>query len=286
MSRLIRSIPLLVLLVVLPLACNSTPPSPLDAAQEALKTNDSAKAIATLEQAVADEPGSAQLHILLGQAYLRANRKDDAQKQFSAGFTLDKTAGLVLDSQDAEEYFVVGNVHATLGQFDQALAAYDTVLKLAPDKAGAYTNKGVVYYQQGKLDDAIGLFNKALEIDPADAETYYLLGAAQLQKEELPLAEQAFNKALELKSDLAPAYIGLGNVQLLKQNYQQAAATLEKALSFQPNSPEALYALGQAYAAVGRNDDAVRALTQCLQLNPPEPFRSKAQETLQQLNAH
>jgi tetratricopeptide (TPR) repeat protein len=286
MTRYIRAIVLYVLIVALA-ACNTTPPSPLDEAKAALTANDSAKAISTLEKAIADEPGNAAAHILLGQAYFRAGpeRKDDAEKQFSAGFSLDQTAGLVADSPSAEEQFLAGNVHATLGQFDQALSAYSETLKLQPDKAGAYTNIGVVYYQTGQLDDAIGQFQKALELDPKDAETHYLLGAAHVQKDDLTNAEAEFNTALGLKPELAPAHIGLGNIYLLNQQYDQAIASLEKALAIQPDSPEALFAVGQAYASVGRTADAVNALTKCVSLNPPEPFRSKAQEILQQLNA-
>jgi len=285
MERWVRWSLIVVIAVIALAACNTTPPSPLDTAKAALTANDSAKAIAELEKVIASEPNSAAAHLMLAQAYYRAGRKEDAQKEFTTGFTLDKAAALPIVTQDAEELFVAANIHATLNQFDEALAGYEAVLKIAPTKAGAVTNIGVVYYQNGKLDDAITQFKKALEIDPKDAETHYLLGAAQVQKDNLPDAETEFNTALELKPDLAPAHIGLGNVYLLRQQYDKAAASLEKAANLQPDSPEALFALGQAYAALGRKDDAKTAMTKCLQLNPPEPFRSKAQEILTQLSA-
>lgn len=265
-------------------ACAVTPPSAVDEAKAALAGKDAAKAVTVLEKAVAAEPSNAAAHILLGQAYLRVERKADAEQQFSAGFTLDPAAALTADAT-AEEHFLAGNVHAALGQFDQALSAYETTLKLDPAKAGALTNIGVVYYQTGKLDDAIGQFKRALELDAQDAETHYLLGAAYVQQEKLAEAEAEFNTALGLKPELAPAHIGLGNIYLLGQQYDQAIASLEKALAIQADSPEALFAIGQAYAAAGQTAQAIDALTKCVALNPPEPFRSKAQEILQQLNA-
>lgn len=283
MNRYVRPIGLLIAAVLLA-ACASTPPSAVDEAKAALSAKDAPKAIAVLEKAVAAEPGNAALHILLGQAYLRAERKADAEQQFSAGFTLDQAVALTAEAT-AEEHFLAGNVHAALGQFDQALSAYEATLKLEPNKAGAFTNIGVVYYQTGKLDDAIGQFKQALELDPQDAETHYLLGAAYVQQENLPQAEAEFNTALGLKPELAPAHIGLGNIYLLGQQYDRAIASLEKALSIQADSPEALFAIGQAYAATGKTAEAIDALTKCVALNPPEPFRSKAQEILQQLNA-
>jgi Flp pilus assembly protein TadD len=286
---------LLIGLVVVLAACNTTPPAPLDEAKAALTAKDSAKAITVLEKAVADDPGSAAAHILLGQAYFRADRKDDAEKQFSAGFSLDPAASLTADAT-AEEQFLAGNVYAKLGmsatsktesdaRFAQAITAYQATLKLQPDKAGAYTNIGVVYYQTNKLDEAIGQFEQALKLDAQDAETHYLLGAAYVQKDNVAKAEAEFNTALGLKPELAPAHIGLGNIYLLSQKFDQAVASLEKAIALQPDSPEALFALGQAYASVGRTPDAITALTKCVSLNPPEQFRSKAQEILQQLGA-
>ena len=283
MTRYLRLITLLVVVGLLA-ACNTTPPSPLEDGKAALTAKDSAKAIAALEKAIAAEPGNAAAHILLGQAYFRAEDKAKAEEQFSAGFTLDQAIALTADAT-AEEQFLAGNVHAGLGQFDQALSAYEATLKLEPNKAGAFTNIGVVYYQTGKLDDAIGQFKKALELDAQDAETHYLLGAAYVQKDNLPEAEAEFNTALGLKPELAPAHIGLGNIYLLGQQYDQAIAALEKALALQSDSPEALFAIGQAYGAAGKTTEAIDALTKCVSLNPPEPFRSKAQEILQQLSA-
>lgn len=282
MTRYLRLISMIVLMGMMA-ACATTPPSPVEEGKAALAAKDSAKAIAVLEQAIAAEPVNAAAHVLLGQAYFRAERKDEAEKQFSAGFTLDQGVVLTADAT-AEEQFLAGNVHASLGQFDQALSAYDATLKLQPDKAGAFTNIGVVYYQTGKLDEAIGQFKKALGLDPQDAETHYLLGAAYVQKDNLPDAEAEFNTALSLKPELAPAHIGLGNIHLLNQKYDLAVASLEEALTIQPDSPEALFAIGQAYAATGKTAEAVAALTRCVALNPPEPFRSRAQEILQQLN--
>ncbi len=280
-------------LAVLAACAAPTPASPLQAGLDALKAGDTAAAIAGLEALTVQQPALAEAHLLLGQAYLRAGRKDDAQAALVKGFSLKPDAALPLDAQDPEDYFAAGNALATLGQFELALKAYDTTLKLQPGRANAVTNIGVVYYQQGHLDQAIAQFKQALTIEPEDADTHYLLGAAQLQRAsqsgtpgaaDMTAAEQEFQTALKIKPEMAAAYIGLGNVYLLNQNFEQAAATLEQAVKLQPNSPEALFAVGQAYAALGRKPEALDALTRALQLNPPEPFRSRAQQLIQQLN--
>ena len=257
--------------------------SPLAAEIEALKAGDAARAMESLQKYLSTAPASAEAHLLLGQVYLREDRKADAEKEFAAGFSLDPAARLPLETQNADEVFLSGNAHANLNQLDEALAAYEETLKLNPNKAGAYTNIGVVYYQLGKLDEAIAQLKKALEVDPKDAETTYMLGAAYVQKQDLVEAETAFTQALELNPDLAAAHIGLGNVYLLNKQFDQAAAALQKAIQLQPESPEAWLALGQAYAGQNNRVEAARALNQCLQYSTPGPLRSRCEQILQQM---
>lgn len=286
-------------LIVLALAaCNSVPaPAPVATGavtpaapsqafateRAALQAGDTASAIASLEKAVGATPGSAEAHLLLGQAYFRAQRKDEATQQFMAGLSLDPKAGLPLESKDADELLQVGNAHASLNQLDEALAVYQTVLQIKPDKAAAYTNIGVVYYQSGRLDDAVTELKKALEIDPKDAETLYMLGATYVQQQKLDDAEKAFNQSIELKPDLAAAYTGLGNVYLARKNADKAISTLQKATSLQPNQAEAWLALGQAYALQGNKAEASKALNQCLQTSQPGPLHDQCNKVLQQV---
>jgi superkiller protein 3 len=261
---------------------STAPTVDLSVELNALKSGDSPAAIAGLEKILANNPSSAEAHLLLGQAYYRTDQKDLAQDQFMAAFTLNPAAVPPLESQDADEWLKFGNAHASLNQLDEALAAYQTVLKIKPDKAAAYTNIGVVYYQAGKFDDAVAQMKKALEIEPNDAETYYMLGATYVQQQDLDGAEQAFNKAIELKSDLAAAYTGLGNVQMARKNFAEAVKTLQQATALQPDQAEAWLALGQALSQEGSKTEATTALNKCLDLSQPGPLRARCEQLLQQ----
>ena len=279
-------------------ACNSAPaPAPVATGavtpaapsqafateRAALQAGDTATAIASLEKAVGATPGSAEAHLLLAQAYFRAQRKDEATQQFMAGLSLDPKATLPLESKDVDELMQVGNAHASLGQLAEALAVYQTVLQIKPDKAAAHTNIGVVYYQSGRFDDAVTELKKALAIEPKDAETQYMLGATYMQQQKLDDAEKAFTQSIELKPDLAAAYTGLGNVYLARKNADQALSTLQKATSLQPNQAEAWLALGQAYALQGNKAEAAKALNQCLQTSQPGPLHDQCNKVLQQV---
>jgi tetratricopeptide (TPR) repeat protein len=299
---MMRKVSLVVLtsLIVLTLAaCNSAPaPAPVatgavtpaapvaqtfPAERAALQAGDTATAIAGLEKAIATTPGSAEAHLLLGQAYFRAQRKDEASQQFMAGFSLDPKAALPLETKDADELLLAGNAHASLNQFDEALAIYQTVLQLNPNRAAAHTNIGVVYYQAGRFDDAVAEMKKALEIDPKDAQTEYMLGATYVQQQKLDEAEKLFNQAIELQPDLAAAYTGLGNVYLARKNVDKAVSTLQKAAELKPSQAETWLALGQAYALQGNKAEAVKALNRCVQTSQPGPLYDQCNKVLQQV---
>ena len=260
------------------------PSSAFATERAALQAGDTATAITSLEKAVGTTPGSAEAHLLLAQAYYRAQRKDEATKEFMAGLSLDARAALPLETKDVDELLQVGNAHASLGQFEEALTAYQAVLQLQPDKAAAHTNIGVVYYQSGRLDEAVTELKKALEIDPKDAETQYMLGATYVQQQKLDDAEKAFNTSIELKPDLAAAYTGLGNVYLARKNTDKAVSTLQKATTLQPDQSEAWLALGQAYAVQGNKAEAAKALNQCLQTSQPGPLHDQCNKVLQQVS--
>lgn len=266
-----------------PAQVSTAPTVDLSAEVKVLQSGDIAAAIAGLEKILANNPASAEAHLLLGQAYYRADQKDQAQEQFLAAFTLNPVAVPPLDTQDADEWLKLGNAHASLNQLDEALATYQTVLQIKPDKAAAYTNIGVVYYQAGQFDNAVQQMQRALEIEPDDAETHYMLGATYVQQQELDKAEAAFTQAIALKPDLAAAYTGLGNVQLAHKDYAAAAQTLQKATELQPDQAEAWLALGQAYAQQGSKTEASAALNKCLQLSQPGPLRARCEQVLQQL---
>lgn len=266
-----------------PAQASNTPAVDLSAELNALKAGDASAAMTGLEKILANAPTSSEAHLLLGQAYYRAGQKDKAEEQFRAAFQLNPAAVPLLDSQDADEWLKIGNAHASLSQLDEALAAYQTALKIKPDKAAALTNIGVVYYQQGRFDDAVQQLQKSLEIEPKDADTQYMLGATYVQQQKLDEAEKSFNTAIELKPDLAAAYTGLGNVQLARKNVDEAVKTLQQATSLQPNQAEAWLALGQAYAVQGNKTEASKALNQCLQISQPGPLRSRCEQVLQQL---
>src|SRR6266568_2737439 len=77
---------------------------------------------------------------------------------------------LALDAGSGALLVDIGAVYHDLGQYDQALGAYDAglvLLRQAGDSLGeaaALSNVGVTYDRQGRNEDALGAYQRALEL--------------------------------------------------------------------------------------------------------------------------
>jgi tetratricopeptide (TPR) repeat protein len=295
----------------------------LEAGREAIEAGNLQTANELLTAVAPLVPGQGEVYYLLGQAQMQGGNLDQALVAFADAVQLSpemrseyateidalverglETGQAALDAgnlegaaqaveavtrlspQDAQAFFLLGNIYNQANQLEQAIQAYNKVLDLNPDSSSAQTNLGVVYYKMGDLETAIQKYESALELEPDDAETHYLLGAAYLQQDRLQEGQAEFEKALELNDQLAPAYIGLGNVYLLQGDLESAVQALEEAIALTPDSPEAYFALGQAQIQLGNMAEAKAALERVLELNPDPHWQQQAEQILESLDSN
>ena len=62
------------------------------------------------------------------------------------------------------------------GEYQEAIDDYTSAIKINPDDADAYVNRGAAYHNLGKHQEAIDDFNTAIKINPDYAKAYYNRG--------------------------------------------------------------------------------------------------------------
>jgi Flp pilus assembly protein TadD len=92
----------------------------------------------------------------------------------------------------------LGDALARKGRSDEAMRYYDEALRLQPNYADAYYNRGTVLFAKGRVDEAIADWAKALEMHPNDADAHTSLGNALLQKGSLREAIAHYVTAMAL----------------------------------------------------------------------------------------
>ena len=82
-----------------------------------------------------------------------------------------------IENNSAEVWYNKGNALYELGKYDEAIEAYEQVIRLDPNYAAAWNNRGITLYEQGKNDEAIASYNMALGINPQYSDSLYNKGS-------------------------------------------------------------------------------------------------------------
>ena len=125
----------------------------------------------------------------------------------------------------SENYFQRANVRVSLGKYEKAIADFDVALRLNPQNATAYNNRGAAKFHLGQHQEALADFDEALHLNPQDGEVYYNRGNAKSNLEQYEDARADLQHALELA---------------MKQGNERAREAAQKLLNALPssNSPE------------------------------------------------
>ncbi len=99
-----------------------------------------------------------------------------------------------------------------------------------------YSNRGNAYSDKGQYDLAIADYNSAISLDPKNVLAYNNRGNAYRDKRQYVLAIADFNRAIELNAEYPSAYNNRGNVYDDKGQYDLAITDYSKAIELNPKS--------------------------------------------------
>jgi tetratricopeptide (TPR) repeat protein len=159
----------------------------------------------------------------------------------------------------ASLHLALGRAHESLAQWDQALDAYRSVGRLAPNDPVVQHRIGVACAALGRTDAALVALREAALADPTNAD---ILGdmAQVLMAAGFPAeAADVWCEVVERRPDDGRALMQLGVAQHRDARHAAALATLRRARELEPDDPEVLGALARAAHAAGERDEAVAA---------------------------
>lgn len=110
---------------------------------------------------------------------------------------LNKAIKLQPDYADA--YNERGIAFTQLGQKPKAIEDFNKAISLKPENANFYNNRGIVYYQLGQYQRTIDDSNVAIRLKPDNANSYNNRGASYLEMGNKKLGCRDLKKACALK---------------------------------------------------------------------------------------
>lgn len=168
-------------------------------------------------------------------------------------------SALALDDRSADAHFVRGRIYFELQQWDNAEAAYLTVINIERDYPGVRHNLGNIYYGKRQNRQALDQFIQAVN-DSAAAMSWHALGAVYDVLSKPDSAVAAFRQAIVLDSLYAPAHTSLADWLEQQGSYSESLVHTGIALSIRPNHLADQVRQGRLLLRLGRSEEAVPLL--------------------------
>ncbi|HYK36867.1 toll/interleukin-1 receptor domain-containing protein [Alloacidobacterium sp.] len=199
-----------------------------------------------------------------------------AQAYFERGFSAvdpdEKirfyTEGIRLLPNYADAYINRGVARKAKGDLEGALADYDEAIRLKPDDALAYSNRGNARRDKANIEDALADYGEAIRLKPDYADAYINRGVARKAKGDLEGALADYDEAIRLKPDDALAYSNRGNARLAKGDIEGALADYGEAVRLMPDDPVAYSNRGNARCDKGDIEGALADYDEAIRLKP------------------
>ncbi|WP_016752172.1 tetratricopeptide repeat protein [Leptospira kirschneri] len=155
------------------------------------------------------------------------------------------------------------------GAYLNSIEEYSNYLKLVPEDASAYYNRGVVHYTLKRYNDAVRDFEKAVEIDPSKTYAFLYKGYAYEMISDCKRAVENFEKAVSLgENKNAELYSHKARCENRDKNCEDGFQDALNALKIDKKNAYAFFELAYAQYGLKKYSDSVESYTKVLQFNP------------------
>ncbi|MGL5835351.1 MAG: tetratricopeptide repeat protein [Waterburya sp.] len=170
--------------------------------------------IKVLEKAQTLAPEKEGILFRLGEAYFQKGEYETAKEKFEAGLAIKNVP---------DALFSLGNTYLKLAKFDEAIDAYEEALALEKTFWPALNNVGLVEYEKGDRDQAIAKWESVIKVDAQQPEPKLALAVALFTDGKVDEAIKLGKAALNLDgryADIKFLQENLWGEQLIKDTRQ------------------------------------------------------------------
>ncbi|PSB58141.1 tetratricopeptide repeat-containing S1 family peptidase [Chamaesiphon polymorphus] len=175
------------------------------------------------------------------------------------GMLADLERAIKLNPQNALLYYNRGNAKFNLRNNQGAIEDYSRAIEIDPNATNFYYKRGYAKEWIGDNKGAVADYSHAIEIDPSNIDAYYNRGFIRYQLGDNQGAIADYSKILSLPNDSNPwVYIRRGNAQYKLGDTKAAIEDYNRAIAIDPSlakseSVRAAISIDSYNSAVARN---------------------------------
>ncbi|MEG4309671.1 MULTISPECIES: tetratricopeptide repeat protein [unclassified Microcoleus] len=162
----------------------------------------------------------------------------------------------------------LGDIAANAGYLDEAIARYQTAIKIKSGNYLTYHKLGKALQEKELFDEARAAYQRAIALNPNFSWSYHFLGETLQAIEEHEEAAAAYRKAIELNPNFCWTYNNLGDVLMELSEWEEAAVAYRKLVELNPDFCWSYDRLGKALVALENWGEAALAYRKLVELNP------------------
>ncbi|MDP7009415.1 MAG: tetratricopeptide repeat protein [Phycisphaerales bacterium] len=222
---------------------SSAAPALVGLARTYLQQGNAQEAVGILEK-IKDRGGQhPYLSYLLGTAYQRLGRTEEAESLLIGSVTVPpKWPDPWYEEMRTYKRGYAAMFERAIGLLDngkiqEALFAFQKLKKQYPRDPAVLSNYASIQMQLGKLTEATKTCGDSIRWNPTHAHSELTMALALLQLGELQLAKSHIDRAIALQPGHARSYSVAGKIAVQNKNLSEAAKQFEQALSIGSNDP-------------------------------------------------
>ena len=271
----------------------------------AVATNDPTTALDFFARAIRLDPQNVLLHLNEGYAHSMLGRHAAAIGCYDRAIATASGSN-VSSTRDylAEAHYRRGNVLALLGQWEAALASYesavaarpgfaealanrglalaelqlweaaltsyDSAIAIKPDHAAALSNRGNALRKLERREAALASYDRAIAVSPNFADAWANRGLVLVELKQWEAALTSYDRAIAIRPDHATALSNRGNVLRQLRRWEAALASYDRAIAIRPDHAEALFNRGNVLAELARWEAALASYDRAIAIRPDD----------------
>ena len=184
--------------------------------------------------------------------------------------------------QDAALYMRRGAASAARGDFPQAIANFDTAIRLNPDDAESYHRRGMAKAKNHQFPEALEDYDQALKLQPHNALWLRTRGVLHLAMDDDKAAAEDFDASVRLTPETENPDLDIADIYQANGRYEAAISRTDRWIDAHPKDAELADALNsRCWFRAKWGKELETALTDCdeslkLKPNVPEVLDSRA----------